>query len=99
MPVKFQREHTFACFISSSAISIRFLRNAAILFCLKLISSVKKEQRQNKQSMTEVSVMPLMFHEICCTVLVTVFDHKEVQELAFLFVARDAFINTTLTSW
>lgn len=46
MPVKFQKEHTFACFISSSAISIRFLRNAAILFCLKLISSVgKKEQR------------------------------------------------------
>lgn len=51
MPVKLQKdklqkEHTFACFISSSAISIKFLRNAAILFCLKLISSVgKKEQR------------------------------------------------------
>lgn len=49
MPDKFQREHTLACFISSSAISIKFLRNAAILFCLKLISSVEKEKTKGKR--------------------------------------------------
>jgi len=52
--LKFQKEHTFACFISSSAISIRFLRNAAILFCLKLISSVGKKEQANVRQMYKV---------------------------------------------
>lgn len=93
------REHTFACFISSSAISIKFLRNAAILFCLKLISSVEKEKNKGKrytkcepsQPVTSFS-NALMFQEFCCAAQIIVFDQKKVQELVLLFLDRDAVI-------
>lgn len=88
------REHTFACFISSSAISIKFLRNAAILFCLKLISSVEKEKNKGKRDIQSVTSFSnaLMFQEFCCAAQITVFDQKKVQELVLLFLDRDAVI-------
>lgn len=67
LPLLNSKEHTFACFISSSAISIRFLRKAVILFCLKLINSVGRKHKHRWEMykvMTEASVMPFVFHTV-----------------------------------
>lgn len=87
MTDEFQREHTFACFISSSAISIKFLRNAAILFCLKLISSAEKEENKGKRH-TKCD----KFQKFCCAAQITVFDQKKSSRVSLAVLDTDAVI-------
>lgn len=50
------RIYTFACLISSSVISIRFLRNVAIRFRLKLLSSIiERRQKSSKGRVPDFS--------------------------------------------